>query len=156
MKKEIHINPIAYTYNPAHKGAPYTINGEKWMNAGQLKQIIRIACLFGKLTGPDNLPYNEGSDIPELHESVKSSRATLVNMVLGEDFQTTLETYMATTASTFHSWVILIDEQVITYIMDMDEFKEFTETFAGFDKSRKVIRYREDSTKMVKWFESRL
>lgn len=156
MKKEIHNIPISYTFDPNHKGAPYTINGDKWLNAGQLKQILRIACLFGKITGPDKVPYNVDSDIPELHESIKSSKATLVNMILGEDFESTLNTYFATTASTSHSWVMIIDEQIVTYIMNLNEFREFTEHFGWYDKDRKVIRYKAESTKMIKWFESRL
>lgn len=156
MRKEIHEIPFAYRFDSAHKGAPYTINGEKWMNAGQFKQIARVAALFGRIESPDHLPYNEGSDIPELHESVKSSKSTLVNMVLGHDLKSSLDCYFATTASTVHSWVIMVDEQIVTYIMDNAEFREFSENFGSYDKDRQVVRYKADSTKMIKWFEGRL
>jgi hypothetical protein len=105
---------------------------------------------------PDNVPYNVDSDIPELHESVKSSKATLVNMVLGEDLTTSLDFYFAHTVSTSHSWVMVVDEELVTYIMDNTEFREFSELFGWYDKDRKVVRYKAESTKMVKWFEGRL
>ncbi len=100
--------------------------------------------------------YNVDSDIPELHESVKSSKATLVNMVLGEDLESTLDFYFSHTASKVHSWVCMVDEEIITYIMDNTEFREFTESFGWYDKDRKVVRFKAESTKMIKWFEGRL
>ena len=157
MKKETHSIPFAFTFDPAHKGAPYTLDGgSHWMNAGQFKQIARVAALFGRVEKPDHVPYNVDSDIPELHESVKSSKATLVNMVLGEDLESTLDFYFSHTASKVHSWVCMVDEEIITYIMDNTEFREFTESFGWYDKDRKVVRFKAESTKMIKWFEGRL
>ena len=157
MRKEIHTIPFAFQFDPAHKGAPYTLDGgAHWMNAGQFKQIARIAALFGRVERPDHVPYDVDSDIPELHESVKSSKATLVNMVLGHDLQSTLDFYFTHTASKSHSWVTMIDDELITYIMDNIEFREFTESFGWYDKDRKVIRYKADSGKMIKWLEDRI
>ena len=157
MRKEIHSIPFAYNFDPTHKGAPYTLDGgAHWMNAGQFKQIARVAALFGRIERPDHVPYNVDSDIPELHESVKSSKATLVNMVLGEDLESSLDFYFSHTVSTSHSWVCLIDEEIVTYIMGNQEFREFTETFGWYDKDRKVVRYKAESTKMIKWLEGRI
>lgn len=156
MKKSITKIPFAYEYNPVHKGAPYTLDGEHYMNAGQFKQIARVASLFGRIERPDHVRYDVDSDIPELHESVKSSKATLVNMVLGDDLQSTLEFYFAHTASKSHSWVTMVDEELVTYIMDNAEFKEFTETFGWYDNDRKVVRYKAESGKMIKWLEERV
>jgi hypothetical protein len=157
MRKEKHTIPFTFTFDPAHKGAPYTLDGgSHWMNAGQFKQIARVAALFGRIDRPDHIPYDVASDIPELHESVKSSKATLVNMILGNNLEETLEFYLAHTVSRVHSWVCLVDEEIITYIMDIPEFKEFTKAFGWYDEDRKVVRYKAESTKMIKWFESRL
>ena len=157
MRKENHAIPFAFTFDPAHKGAPYTLDGgSHWMNAGQFKQIARVAALFGRIDRPDHVPYDVDSDIPELHESVKSSKATLVNMVLGNNLEETLDFYFAHTASKVHSWVCLVDEEITTYIMNNDEFRTFTEEFGWFDKDRKVVRYKAESTKMIKWLEARL
>ena len=40
--------------------------------------------------------------------------------------------------------------------MDNAEFREFTESFGWYDKDRKVVRYKAESAKMIKWFEGRL
>ena len=148
--------PLPYSYDPDHKGAPYTLDGSHWMNGGQLKQILRVASALGRVDRPDHIRYDVDSDIPEFHESVKSSKATLVNMVLGDDLQSSLTFYLAHTVSTTHSWVMIQGDDLVTYLMDLDEFKEFTEKFAGYDQSRKVVRYKADSTIMVRWFEGRL
>ena len=156
MKKSVVKNTLAYQFNPNHKGAPYTIDGVNYMNGGQLKQILRVYSLFGRIEKPDRVPYNQGSDIPELHESVKSSKATLVNMYLGDSLDEILANYVATTASTSHSYVFLIDDEIITYIMNIDEFVEFTKAFGAYASDRKVIRYKADSAKMIQWFEARV
>ena len=157
MKKEIHAMPIPYQFDPTHKGAPYSLDGgAHWMNAGQLKQILRVAALFGRVEKPDHIPYNVDSDIPELHESVKSSQATLVNMHLGDDLESTLEFYFAHTASTSHSWVTIVDDELVTYIMDNKEFESFSREFGWYDKDRKVVRYKKDSGKMIRWLEERV
>lgn len=157
MRKEIHPIPFAFSFDPAHKGAPYTLDGgQRWMNAGQFKQIARVAALFGRVERPDHVPYDVDSDIPELHESVKSSKATLVNMHLGDDLQSTLDFYFAHTASEVHSWVSMVDEDIVTYIMNNEEFREFAERFAWYDNDRKVVRFKAESGKMIKWFEERI
>ena len=77
-------------------------------------------------------------------------------MVLGEDLESTLEFYFSHTASKVHSWVMMIDEEIVTYVMNNEEFRKFTENFGWYDKDRKVVRYKADSTKMIKWFESQI
>lgn len=156
MLKSVIKNSLHYTFNPAHKGAPYTIDGVHYMNAGEFKQIARVYSLFGRIEKPDSVPYNLGSDIPELHESVKSSKATLTSVILGESLDEIITNYVATTASSSHSYVMLIDDEIVTYIMNLDEFVEFTREFGSYEASRKVIRYKADSGKMVRWFEARV
>lgn len=156
MLKTVVKNTVKYEFVPSHKGAPYTFDGEHFMNAGQLKQILRVFSLYGRLERPDKVPYNLGSDIPELHESVKSSKATLTTVVLGESFDEVLDKYIKTTASTSHSYVVLDNDMIITYIMNMSEFVEFTKCFASYAKDRKVIRYKADSKLMLEWLESRV
>lgn len=156
MTKSVIKNTLAYQFVPEHKGAPYTLDGEHFMNAGEFKQIARVHSLFGRVDKPDTVPYDMGSDIPELHESVKSSKATLTSKYLGESFDEVLEAYIKTTASAWHSYVLLVDDEIITYIMNINEFVEFTRMFGSFASDRKVIRYKADSIKMIKWFEARV
>lgn len=157
MKREVHEIPFKYEFDPAHKGAPYTLDGgNHWMNRGQFKQIARVAALFGRVESPDHVPYDVDSDIPELHESVKSAKATLVNMVLGKDLESTLDFYFSHTASKVHSFVTIVDEMLITYLMENDEFAEFTRNFGFYDSQRKVVRFKDESHKMIKWLEERV
>lgn len=156
MIKTTHPITISYTYDPNRKGAHYTINGTKYMNHGQLVQIALVASLYGRIDRPDRIAYNVDSDIPELHESVKSSKATLVNTFLGNDFETVLNVFFENVASNQFSWCVLLDDEIVRYVMNKNEFRKFTEKFASFDNSRKVIRYRTTSTEMIRYLESGL
>ena len=156
MIKTTHPITIPYTYDPNRKGAHYTINGTDYMNHGQFVQIALVASLYNRIDRPDHVAYNVDSDIPELHESVKSSKATLVNAFLGNDFETVLNAFFENVASTQFSWCILLENEIVRYVMNKNEFRKFTETFATFDNSRKVIRYKITSTKMIQYLENGL
>jgi desulfoferrodoxin (superoxide reductase-like protein) len=95
-------------------------------------------------------------DIPENGASVKSSKATLVNMVLGFDFQSVKAHYMATVHSTRWIWVSHSAEEVTMYEMDKEEFSEFMDMWSSFDKDRKVIRFKAESQKMLRWLEDKV
>ena len=153
MYKEIHT--IRFNYQKTdHHGAPYTIDGEHFLNYGQLVQIARISVKTGQMTKPDNIRYDLDSDLSEYGESIKSAKATLVNMYLGDDLESVLNTYKSTTHSQMHSWCDLKDNELTAYVMDIDEFIEFTRLFGRYDHNRKVVRYKTHSSLMVKWFES--
>lgn len=153
MKKEIHKNRLQVYYVPERKGAQYTLDFKHFMNAGQYKQMARIYALFNKIERPDKVPYNMGSDIPELLESVKSHKATLTSVKLGTTKKEILEKFFNTVASKQFSWVRIIDDEIITYIMTAMEFQEFCELFGEFEAERQVIRFREKKA-MITWLES--
>lgn len=153
MYKEIHT--IRFNYQKTdHRGAPYTIDGTHFLNYGQLVQIARVSVKTGQITKPDNIRYDLDSDLSEYSESIKSAKATLVNMYLGDDLESVLNTYKSTTHSQLHSWCDLKDNELTAYVMDTDEFIEFTRLFGRYDHNRKVVRYKTHSSLMVKWFES--
>ena len=153
MRKEIH--RITFSYQKTeHRGAPYTIDGNHFLNYGQLVQIARISVKTGQMTKPDNIRYDLDSDLTEYGESIKSAKATLVNMYLGDSLESVLNAYRATTHSQIHSWCNLQGNELTAYIMDTDEFIEFTRLFGRYDHSRKVVRYKTHSSLMVQWFES--
>lgn len=66
-----------------------------------------------------------------MNESVKSGRATLVNKVLGENMEETLDRYFKTVASTSFSWNFILDDNLVSYVMNANEFREFIETWRG-------------------------
>lgn len=155
MKKFTTINTKSFQYVAEHSGAHYTFDGKSYMNAGEVKEAL-LKHAFGLEAKKDaNTAFDVASDIEEYHMSVKSSKATLTSEILGKDMESSLNTYFARTASECWAWVILQDEFITAYIMEADEFRAFTETFASYNKEGK-IRYKADSTKMLVWFEARV
>jgi len=146
-------NPVAFTYDPAHKGAPYTIDGRKWMNSGELKEIIAKALHNLPAHKDGNTAFDEGSDIPEFRASVKSSKATLTTKPLnGVNFTEMLDDYFARVASTEFWWIELNDEYVTVYKMSAEKFRKFTEMFAKLT-SYGTIRYAKTNSKMLTWLD---
>ena len=154
MSKMISRNPVHYTYDPSHKGAPYTIDGSKWMNAGELKEIIAKA-LHKLAAGKDaNTAFDEGSDVPEYSASVKSSKATLTcKKLAGDSYLEMLDDYFARVASTSFWWVELADEDAIIYKMNAKTFRKFMERFANLT-SYGSIRFAKTSAKMLTWLDA--
>lgn len=155
MKKEIYTGLKNYTFDANHKGAHYTFDGKKYMNAGEWTEAEYKYVLGLNAIKDANTAFDAGSDIEELHRSIKSSKATLCNEILGKDLQTSLDCYFERVASTSWAWVISMDETLTVYVMNADEFREFTELWAAYTNERK-IRYKATSGKMIKWFEERV
>ena len=156
MKKAEFVLNREYIFDPAHKGAPYSLNGgESWTNGGELKEVLFKSCLGLEARKDACGAYDKTDDVPELGASVKSSKATLVNKVLGYDFDSVKRHYFATVHSTLWVWVSIKDETLTAYYMEADEFESFLDKWAGFDKDRKVIRFKAESLKMLQWLEER-
>lgn len=154
MKKRIYNIPIPFIYEPSHKGAPYTINGVKWMNHGELIEII-IKSVYGFTPVKDgNTRFDIDSDIPSMQASIKSGKATLTSVYLASTFEKTIQEYFKRTASNIWIFGIVMDDRIICYTMDRKEFEQFTKAFAYFTKE-KTIRYKQVSTKMIEWMDER-
>lgn len=156
MKKEIYTNLKAYTFDADRKGAKYTFNNIHWMNNGDFSEAQYKHVLGFEAEKDGNTPFDVGSDIEPLHRSVKSSKATLANMVLGNDKDSVLDCYFARTASTSFAWVVVGDECLTAYVMNDEEFRIFCQLWASYDESRKVVRFKATSGKMIAWFEEKL
>ena len=157
MKKSVHPITIAYQFDPAHKGAPYSFNmGESYVNHGEFAEVVAKHALGYAPTKDANSAYDMASDIAELRASVKSSKATLVNRVLGYDFQSTKAHYMATVHSTSWIWASVGTEEVTLYYMNAEEFSDFINAWGYWAADRKVIRFKAESGKMLRWFEERI
>lgn len=154
MKKTTYPMTISYKFNAEHKGAPYTFDGTHYMNAGEFKESIRKAVAGLECKKDANTPFDKGSDIEEYNTSVKSSGAT-ISPVKGDTVEEIMEEYFERVHSTNWDYVTLVDEEVIVYNMNASEFKEFVEEF-GRVNTRKVVRLKKESSKMIKWFEERL
>lgn len=154
MKKTIATINVEYTYNPEHKGAPYTFDNTHWMNAGEFKEAVRKAVAGFKCEKDANTPFDKGSDIEETNTSVKSSGAT-ISPIKGESVEEIMKEYFERVHSNNWDYVLIIDEEVIVYNMNKEEFKEFVKEFGRLN-DRKVVRLTKESGKMVRWFEERV
>lgn len=153
------VSPInfEYIYSPVeHKGAPYSLDGEHWFNHGDLCEIADKSSRNLPLTKDANTPYDKGSDINDLRISCKSSHCTLVNKVLGYDYESVKAMYFATCHSTTWDYITIINDEIIIYTMDKEEFSKFMDAFAGFAKDRKTIRFKNETLKMLKWLDERV
>ena len=155
MKKEIYVGLKKYTYDPDHARAHYTFDCIKYMNAGEFSEAQYKYKKGFEAVKDGNTAFDAGSDIEELHCSVKSSKATLTNEILGTDMQSSLDCYFERVASTSWAWVVIVDDTLTAYIMDANEFREFTELWASYNNEGR-IRYKVTSGKMIKWFEERV
>lgn len=154
MKKQIENIAIDYIFDTTHKGANYSI-GNKWMNGGEFAEVITKSVLGFEARKDGNTPYDKGSDIEELNASVKSSRFTLVNMVLADSFEATIDKYFQTVHSNLWIYTVVMEETATLYYMNADEFKEFLNKFCFFNE-RKNVRCRATSGKMIAWLEDRV
>lgn len=153
IKTEYNIN-VTYHFIAEHKGAPYTFDGQHFMNAGEFKEAIRKAVAGLECKKDANTPFDKGSDIEETNTSVKSSGAT-VSPLKGETVEEIMSEYFKRVHSDNWDYVTVIDETVVVYNMNADEFKKFVEAF-GKVTERKVVRLKKESSKMINWFEERI
>lgn len=145
---------LSYVYDAARKGAKYSINGGKsWLNAGEFMEAVAKA-MHGLDAGKDaNTRFNEGSDVPEFHASVKSSKASLTNCKLADDFEGSVRAYFEQVASSEFWYVTMVDELATIYKMNAKTFERFIRKFAKLNE-RGVIRFATTSAKMLAWLDT--
>ena len=156
MTKTIATMPINYKYDADHARAHYLIEGETaYKNGGEFAEIVCKAIRGFKAEKDANTKFDKGSDIEETRTSIKSSGCGLTDEKLADNRDDFLAEYFRRTHSTNVDYVIIIDEEVSIYNMDMNEFREFTNKFATWDKHSTKVRIK-TSGKMIKWFEERV
>ena len=161
MKKSTYSARTAVTFMPEHSGAPYTINGSKFFNFGQLAEaVVSEWAGYGFRFDCDHVPFDKGSDIEELNASVKSSGASLA-CLYGADKAEIITEYFARVHSSMWIYAVQVDSEWWLYQMNADEFRKFLEEFSGLTReSGKEIRYKvrlkKTSSKMVKWLEEKV
>ena len=121
-------------------------------NYGSAAQVNYDFQKTGKARKHDSVPFDKGSDIPEINASVKSSKATLVNMKLADTFDESVEVYFQNTHSTCFIYTVLMDDMTNIYMMDKEEFREFIYKFASLNE-RGFIRFKATSGKTIQWLE---
>lgn len=132
----------------------------KYKNNGQHAEQLADYALTGQIRKADRIAFDKGSDIPELEASVKSARFTLASTLKGETFKEQLEDYFTRTASKLAVYVSL--ELEIAFLMDMEEFRTFIETFCKLQRSssenggKPVIRMGTETKKVKEWLLERV
>ena len=155
MNKTTYEINIKYIFDNNRKGAKYSLDGVHFFNSGELAEILYKAVKGYELVKDANTAYDKGSDLEATNTSIKSGKATLTSKVLGTNKEEVLNTYFKTVHSDNWDWVVIIDDTVTIYNMNAKEFREFTEEWAAYDESRKVVRFKATSGKMIKWLEER-
>lgn len=155
MTRTEYIINFPFGYDPTHKGAPYTLDYEHYMNGGEFAEVGN-KLVKGLGSAKDaNTPFDKGSDIPETCTSVKSSKATLTSAQIGYDFDSIKACYFARVHSTNWDYVVIMDNTLVIYNMNATEFSEFIDNWATYCKDRNVIRFKATSGKMLKWLDER-
>lgn len=144
---------LSYHYNPNRSGAKYSLDGIHWMNGGEFAEAAAKAAHELDPRKDANTRFDEGSDVSEYHASVKSSKASLTNMKLGETFEKSLRAYFEQTASCEFWYVTITDELVTIYKMNAEKFERFLRKFSRLNE-RGVIRIAATSTKMLAWLDA--
>lgn len=132
----------------------------KYKNNGQHAEQLADYALTGQIRKADRIAFDKGSDIPELEASVKSARFTLASTLKGETFEEQLNDYFTRTASRMVVYVSL--ELELAFLMDMEEFRAFIETFCKLQRSssenggKPVIRMGTETKKVKEWLLERV
>lgn len=132
-----------------------------YKNAGQHAEQTLAYALTGEIRSHGHAKWNEESDIPEYHMSVKSSKATLMSssQCNSTTHMEIIEEYFQGVASTSFAYVTA-DFQT-AYIMDAVEFREFVAQFTYMTRESSKngggikVRFREESSKMIYWLNMR-
>ena len=156
MKKTVFTMNFHFEYDPAHRGAPYSLDGEHYMNAGEFAEVADKLCKGLGSSKDANTPFDKGSDIAETMTSVKSSKATLTGAQIGYDFESIKKCYFARVHSTNWDYVVIMDDTLTVYNMDAVEFESFMDNWATYCKDRNVIRFKATSGKMLNWLDERV
>ena len=154
MKREEYKINVPYSYDSTVSRVPYKIN-DKNCNIGEAVEIFAKSVLGYAASKDANTAFDCGSDIPELNASVKSGKATLVNSVLGSDFNSIKKAYFNRVHSTLWIFGVIINDNIVLYFMHKKEFELFLDTFGYYDKSRSVIRIKGISGKMLAWLDKK-
>lgn len=128
-------------------------------NRGQHKQQVLVFDLTGEVRRADKVPYNVGSDLPELNMSIKSERFTLMsaNLCKSQDKRKIVKQFFAECISELFAYVCVDCKTV--YIMTPSEFRTFINKFCKMEREsgvkRKKLRMGYETQTVMQWLEKR-
>lgn len=133
-----------------------------YKNNGQHAEQALAYTLTHEIRKHDHVAYDKGSDIPEFHMSVKSSKASLMSAKFceSENKSDIIAQFVTKSASTRFAYVVADFSKA--YVMDGNEFAQFCELFSNTTRESskngggvKVQIYAE-SAKMLRWLEGQI
>ena len=130
-----------------------------YTNNGQHAEQTLAYTLTHEIRSHDHVPFDEGSDIPEFHMSVKSSKASLMsgNRCTAQTKEGIIQEFIERSASTCFAYVA--SDFAKAYVMDAIEFTEFCMLFAGLSREstrnggKVKVQLRAESKRMREWLE---
>lgn len=133
-----------------------------YKNAGQHAEQTLAYALTGEIRCHGSLKWNEGSDIPEYHMSVKSSKASLMsgNRCESQTKEGIIAEFIAKSASTCFAYVIADFSKA--YVMNGEEFAEFCMAFGGMSREssknggKAKVQLRVETAKTLAWLEAHI
>lgn len=124
-----------------------------YKNRGQQAEYA-LATTLGISNKAGNLPFDKGSDIEELHMSVKSSHFSLASKLVGDTLEEKINDYFDRVASDKFAYVT---EENLAYIMDKSEFRNFLNEFGVLERASSkngghlLAKGRTESRRMREW-----
>lgn len=133
-----------------------------YTNNGMHAEQVLAYTLTHEIRKHDKVPFDQGSDIPEYHMSVKSSKASLMsgNYCTKDTKEEIIEEFITRSASKYFAYVL--EDFSMAYVMNGNEFAEFCTMFAGMSRESsknggkaKVQIYKENERTRM-WLASRV
>ena len=129
-----------------------------YKNNGHHAEQVLTFSLTGELRKAGNLPFDQGSDIPEFNLSVKSGGATLMNgkLCTRDTKEGIIDEFITRSASS--NFAFVVKDFSVAYIMNAIEFRAFCDKFSniGHDSKqnggRVKVQIYKQSKKMINWF----
>lgn len=140
----------------AHKKAPFTVDGSKYYNAGEIAEALFSYAEGYGFRKDGNTAFDMGSDVGEI--SVKSARARLTTKRLASERLAFIDAYMNAEPSKGFAWIVWEAMEKGTYLtaykMERHEFRAFAERFTAMTDG--TPRFPINNRALLRWLEERV
>lgn len=156
MEKFTALVDITVKTEKDHKKAPFTVDGSKYYNAGEIAEALFSYAEGYGFRKDGNTAFDMGSDVG--NTSVKSARARLTTKRLASERLAFIDEYMKAEPSEGFAWVIWKALEEGTYItaykMKRHEFRAFAERFTAMTDG--TPRFPINNKALLRWLEERV
>ena len=133
-----------------------------YSNNGMHAEQALAYALTGEIRPHDHVPFDKGSDIPEYHMSVKSSKASLMsgNRCESQTKEGIIAEFIAKSASICFAYVVA--DFTTAYVMNSTEFAEFCTEFGSLTREstknggKVKVQLRKENEKTLRWLKAHI